>query len=38
METKSSMWTGVEKSEKVSIITLALCIVALAVVVVFRLF
>jgi hypothetical protein len=32
------MWKGVEKSEKFSIATLALCIVALAVVVLFRLF
>jgi hypothetical protein len=32
------MWKGVEKSEKISILTLALCIVVLAVVVIFRLF
>jgi hypothetical protein len=32
------MWKGVEKSEKVSIMALALCIVVLAVIVIFRLF
>jgi hypothetical protein len=36
METKSSMWKGVKKSEKLSLVTLALCIVALAAIILLR--
>jgi hypothetical protein len=36
MEAKSSMWKGVKKSEKLSILTLALCIVALAAIIALR--
>jgi hypothetical protein len=38
METKPSVWKGVEKREKFSILTLASCIVVLTVIVLLRLF
>jgi hypothetical protein len=36
METKRSIWKGVKKSEKLSLVTLALCIVALAAIILLR--
>ena len=36
METKASMWKGVKKSEKLSLVTLGLCIIALAAIVILR--
>jgi len=36
METKSSMWKGVKKSEKLSIAILGLCIMALATIIILR--
>jgi hypothetical protein len=36
METKPSMWKGAKKSEKLSIVALGLCIVALATIVILR--
>jgi len=36
METKASIWKGVKKSEKLSIAILALCIVALAAIIIVR--
>jgi len=36
METKSSMWKGVKKSEKLLLAILALCIVALATIILLR--
>jgi hypothetical protein len=36
METKSSLWRGVKKSEKLSMLALALCIVVLAAIIVIR--
>jgi hypothetical protein len=36
MDTKSSVWKGVKKSEKLSILALALCIVALAAIIAIR--
>jgi hypothetical protein len=38
METKPGMWKGVKKSEKASLLVLALCIVTLAAVLVFHTF
>ncbi len=36
METKSGLWKGVKKSEKLSLAILALCIVALATIILIR--
>jgi hypothetical protein len=36
MEPKASMWKGVKKTEKLSIAILALCIVALATIIILR--
>ncbi len=36
METKPSMWKGVKKTEKLSVVTLGVCIVALVVIIIFR--
>jgi hypothetical protein len=36
METKSSMWKGARKTEKLSIVALGLCIVALATILLLR--
>jgi hypothetical protein len=36
METKPSMWKGVKKTEKLSVVTLGICILTLAVIVIFR--
>jgi hypothetical protein len=36
METKSSVWTGVKKTEKLSIVVISLCIAALVVLILFR--
>jgi len=36
METKTSMWKGAKKSEKMSLFVLALCIVALATLILLR--
>jgi hypothetical protein len=36
METKPSMWKGAKKTEKLSIVTLGVCIVALAAILIFR--
>jgi len=36
METKSGMWSGVKKSEKLSLAVLALCIVTLTMILVLR--
>jgi hypothetical protein len=36
METNRSIWKGVKKSEKLSLLTLALCIVALAAIILLR--
>jgi hypothetical protein len=36
METKTSMWKGVKKSEKLSLAVLAVCIVALATIILLR--
>jgi hypothetical protein len=36
METKSSMWKGVRKTEKLSIVVLGLCILALATIIIVR--
>jgi len=38
METKTSVWKGVKKSEKASLLVLALCIVTLVAVLVFHTF
>jgi hypothetical protein len=36
METKSSLWKGVRKTEKLSIVVLGLCILALATILILR--